>query len=364
MPLGAGHQLPAPALGPCETETMTIVYRNETSYCGPISMLRNMDNGDLVIVFREALWTGGSPHQDPTTRTSFIRSTDSGETWHTLVTPDPAGGNCTTVNQLTDGTLIVTNAHVLFISEAEQENYAHRPTLTRQVQPGMLAAVDGVHVMKSSNGGYTWTPAKVMDSAPLDATTAGAVIELPDHSLLAPLNDYGPDGFEGSWIARSTDGGDTWSYQGTVAENSPELGFAEMRILRLTSGRILAAMRTRNNFYQSHSDDDGKRWAEISDTSIWCGGSSPFDIQQLTDGRVLATYAHRREPFGIRACLSEDGGLGWGTENEIILRDDGLDRDMGYPSSQQLDDGSILTVYYWHAEDEVRYLDSMRWTID
>ena len=75
---------------------MTIVYRNETSYCGPISMLRKLDTGDLVVVFREALWTGGKPHQDPTTRTSFIRSTDDGETWHTLITPDPAGGNCTT----------------------------------------------------------------------------------------------------------------------------------------------------------------------------------------------------------------------------------------------------------------------------
>jgi sialidase-1 len=343
---------------------MTIVYQNETSYCGPISMLRKLDNGDLVVVFREALWTGGRPHQDPTTRTSFIRSTDGGETWHTLVTPDPAGGNCTTVNQLSDSTLIATNAHVLFIPESDEEKYAHRPTLSKQHQPGMLAVVNGVHVMKSSNGGYTWTPASVIDGAPLDTTTAGGVIELGDGSLLIPLNDYGPDGFEGSWVARSTDLGDTWTYQGSVCENTPELGFAEMRILRLASGRILAAMRTRENFYQSHSDDEGNTWAEIKDTGIWCGGSSPFDLQQLADGRVLATYAHRREPFGIRACLSDDGGATWDVENGKILRDNGIDLDMGYPSSQQLDDGTILTVYYWHNEDEVRYLDSMRWTTE
>lgn len=343
---------------------MTIVYRNETSYCGPISMLRKLDNDDLVVVFREALWTGGRPHQDPTTRTSSIRSTDGGETWHTLVTPDPAGGNCTTVNQLSDGSLIATNAHVLFIPNTQRKKYVHRRTLSRQTQPGMLAAVDGVYVMKSYNRGYTWTPSTVIHNAPLDATTAGAVIELDDGSLLAPLNDYGPDGFEGSWIARSTDGGETWAYQGRVAQNSPELGFGEMRILRLTTGRILAALRTNGQFYQSHSDDEGKTWAQIADVGIWCGGSSPFDMQQLQDGRVLATYAHRREPFSIRACLSEDGGTTWNTASEIILRGDGIDRDIGYPSSQQLDDSSILTVYYWHDEDDVRYLDSMKWTTD
>ena len=30
----------------------------------------------------------------------------------------------------------------------------------------------------------------------------------------------------------------------------------------------------------------------------------------------------------------------------MILRDDGPDGDLGYPSSAELDDGSILTVYY------------------
>jgi hypothetical protein len=84
----------------------------------------------------------------------------------------------------------------------------------------------------------------------------------------------------------------------------------------------------------------------------------------LQDGRVLATYGHRRPPFGVRACLSEDEGETWDVANEKVIRDDGLDRDMGYPSSEQLDDGSILTVYYWHEEDQIRHLVSSRWTLD
>lgn len=133
----------------------------------------------------------------------------------------------------------------------------------------------------------------------------------------------------------------------------------------MPSGRVLASMRTRQaNFYQSYSDDGGKTWAAAVETPVWCEGSSPFDMLLLRDGRVLATYGHRRPPFGVRACLSEDGGATWQTGGEVVLRDDGLDRDMGYPSSEQLEDGSILTVYYWHGEDQIRHLVSTRWTLD
>ena len=58
---------------------------------------------------------------------------------------------------------------------------------------------------------------------------------------------------------------------------------------------------------------------------------------------VVCVYGYRHEPFGQRALLSRDG-LHW--SEELILRDDGLDADLGYPASVELDDGSILTVYY------------------
>ena len=42
--------------------------------------------------------------------------------------------------------------------------------------------------------------------------------------------------------------------------------------------------------------------------------------------------------------ISRDGGMSW--EYDYILRDDGPDGDLGYPSSVELDDGGLLTVYY------------------
>src|SRR6185503_60564 len=56
-------------------------------------------------------------------------------------------------------------------------------------------------------------------------------------------------------------------------------------------------------------------------------------------------YAHRRHPYGVRSCLSHDLGKTWDYENEKIIRDDSLPGLVDYPTSTQLDDGTILTAY-------------------
>lgn len=77
-----------------------------------------------------------------------------------------------------------------------------------------------------------------------------------------------------------------------------------------------------------------------------------------------ASSGEKGSLYGVRACISEDGGHHWDTDHEIILREDGLDGDMGYPSSIQIGGKDILTVYYWHEEDPVRYLQGTLWTVD
>lgn len=34
---------------------------------------------------------------------------------------------------------------------------------------------------------------------------------------------------------------------------------------------------------------------------------------------------------------------------------------MGYPSTVELDDGRLLTVHYWHGEDQIRHLQAALW---
>jgi hypothetical protein len=42
--------------------------------------------------------------------------------------------------------------------------------------------------------------------------------------------------------------------------------------------------------------------------------------------------------------ISRDEGKSW--ETDYVLRNDGASRDLGYPSSVELPDGRIFTVYY------------------
>jgi hypothetical protein len=94
--------------------------------------------------------------------------------------------------------------------------------------------------------------------------------------------------------------------------------------------------------WESYSDDNGKTWVVPFATSLW---GYPPHLALLADGRALCTYGYRRVPYGERACLSDDG-VTWSLQNEVILRDDAPNGDLGYPASIELEQGVILTVYY------------------
>ena len=92
--------------------------------------------------------------------------------------------------------------------------------------------------------------------------------------------------------------------------------------------------------FDAISTDGGSSWRRLP---IW---GSPAHLVQLADGRVLSVYGHRREPFGIRGCLSADGGESWDIPGELVIRDDLVQRVIGYPTSIVLDDGHVFTVYW------------------
>jgi hypothetical protein len=62
------------------------------------------------------------------------------------------------------------------------------------------------------------------------------------------------------------------------------------------------------------------------------------------------------------ARLSSDGGTSWG--DEIVLRNDGGGRDIGYPRSIQRPDGRVVTIYYFWDEKTgpERYIAASNWT--
>ena len=92
---------------------------------------------------------------------------------------------------------------------------------------------------------------------------------------------------------------------------------------------------------QTESTDGGKTWSAPHAIGVW---GLPSHLLRLQDKRLLMTYGHRRPPFGNQARLSEDGGRTW--SEPLILSGDGAGGDLGYPSTVQLTDGSLLSVWY------------------
>jgi hypothetical protein len=56
------------------------------------------------------------------------------------------------------------------------------------------------------------------------------------------------------------------------------------------------------------------------------------------------SYGYRRAPFGNQARISGDGGRTW--SEPVTISADGASGDLGYPSTVELADGKLLTVWY------------------
>jgi hypothetical protein len=74
------------------------------------------------------------------------------------------------------------------------------------------------------------------------------------------------------------------------------------------------------------------------------------------------TYGHRRKPYGNQARISEDHGRNW--SEPILISQEGAGGDLGYPSTAQLGDGSLVSVWYEKlAESPRAVLRQARWSL-
>jgi hypothetical protein len=74
------------------------------------------------------------------------------------------------------------------------------------------------------------------------------------------------------------------------------------------------------------------------------------------------TYSYRRDPGGNQARLSLDGGRNW--SEPLSVSADATTWDLGYPSTVELADGTLLTVWYERLKDSPKaVLRQAHWTI-
>jgi len=173
------------------------------------------------------------------------------------------------------------------------------------------------------------------------------------------------NGLEGRPLcARTKDGGVTWEF---VSFIGPEpAGFAIMpSTVRIAENELYTTLRRREGTFRWitawRSLDDGKTWRQEAHPVEYLGEGNPPMLNKLHDGRLCLTYGFRAYPYSIRARISSDDGKTWGPQ--IVLREDGNDRDIGYVRSVERPDGKMVTTYY--IDDEAtgpeRYIGATIW---
>ncbi len=348
-----------------------VICKQPGNYIGWPSIAR-ADSGELLAVFsgdREA-------HFCPYGKTKLVRSVDEGETWSGAETINntPLDDRDAGILVLRSGAIVVswfTGATWRSI-EGRRERIGdavadawkrHCDKISKETRQQWL----GNWTRRSVDGGATWEP-------PVDsiASAPHGPIELKDGRLLY----VGTGALEGKpalLSVESVDEGRSWRLIGTIPvpeEDERELNYHEPHSAELENGRIVCLWRfhpreePRDDSYmrESESADGGQTWTVTHPTPMW---GYPPHLVVLRSGDLLASYGHRRPPFGQRACLSHDGGRTWDIDNEIALRDDAASRDLGYAATIELEPGELLTVYYQiDKPEEKTSLMATRWSLE
>jgi len=123
-------------------------------------------------------------------------------------------------------------------------------------------------------------------------------------------------------------------------------GGRETHVCPFGRGDLICHVRNENptddgQTLQSESTDSGLTWSVLHSINLW---GLPSHLLRLRNGRLLMSYSYRRTPIGIQARLSEDSGKSW--SDPIRITSNGVTGDMGYPSTVEATDGTMITVWY------------------
>lgn len=286
-------------------------------------------------------------------------STDAGRTWTKRGTATRHSGESARFNHSVgvarNGDLIVVSGGWTFHPRDDKGAFKKkkllRPTASR-----------------SSDGGRTWTISeKFPDGADgMTLVPFGNVETGADGALRVAAYSYNTTvqpRVDICYTAFSRDQGASWSLGSVVGQPAAN----ETDILHLGSGRWLAAARDLGATGQRQhstdiyaSNDDAKTWRPLA--SPVGPSQHPADLLKLADGRVLLTIGDRRADKGVNIHVSADAGKTW-TDGARISR--GVSGDCGYPSTAQLPDGTLVTVFYAaQTTDYDKYqMSAIRWRL-
>lgn len=326
-----------------------IVYRNDKEFSSwPFNAgMWKISANEILVGFMNHACDYSNPKQLTHRRVEFfghisaVRSLDGGKTWGSIET---IADNLEVNEQLNFGVTAVHDSH----------DFSDKHVLLScWTTPNSGAPDCKAWVKLSKDGGRSWGDAVLLPDFGLPRIQGRpSYIVRPDGTLLLFLTARPvTNNFDRPVVYASYDGGANWTLI-SYLPNSNEFRMICPSPVQLPDGTILVATRNKISFQAAYNElyesvDGGLTWKLRS--RITEHGDT-VHLTRMQDGRLVAVYGYRIPPFGIRAKISEDDGMNWGPE--IILRDDGGSRDLGYPRAVESKDGELLVTYYFNDKDD------------
>ncbi len=311
-------------------------------------------NGQLLLIC-----TGGREgHVCPFGQVELMRSDDDGATWTfprvllDLAIDDRDAG----ILETTDGTLLATSFSSLAYEYQFNNGNINNWNAARQARwhgaRNRISATErkaqlGTWILRSTDGGVTW-------SAPYDSivNSPHGPIQLTDGRQLYAGKDLWKTG-KWNGVCESTDDGLSWKKLAQIPTRpGDDPGeYHELHAVEAANGAIITQIRNHNDpnsreTLQTESTDGGRTWSVPHSIGVW---GLPSHLLRLHDDRLLMSYGYRRKPFGNQARISADHGKTWSAP--ITISSDGANGDLGYPSTVELSNGTLLTAWYEQLEN-------------
>ncbi len=325
-----------------------------------------------------AAWSGERlKHICPFGKVLAARSTDGGYTWGEpyVIQNTPLDDRDAGLCEIAPGTVLMTSFGA---GRAKNEfflpHWLHHPRTTEQrelIEKRLTEVTDadearylGPTLAVSHDNGYTFS-----DPVHIPLTS-------PHGPMVTKNGDILHVGSLGS-----TESGEPGIYVERLDENCRVVGKPQLIMTKpqgdtvvcepyaaeMPNGDILAAIRVQNKYeflyttYLCRSTDGGRTFSTPQPTG-WVG--LPAHIFVTSKGEVVISYGRRIGDMGIRVRVSRDNGYTFG--EEMILRGDGVDWDLGYPTTTENKNGELVTVYYMKDnkslnENRIQYTV---WTLD